>query len=253
MSTVTRSERTRTEPPKGGSAPEVFLDNGDRLSAEEYDRIYEQLPDVRAELIEGVVYVSSPVSLDHGPQHAELTGWAFVYKASTPGLGVSSDGTVHLDPDNRPQPDVHLKIEPTHGGRTGVTNDGKYVTGAPELLIEIAASSASKDLHIKKRAYRRNQVWEYIVWRVFEDRIDWFVLHDGRYRRLKPTAEGILKSERFPGLWLDTAALVRRDSASVLRVLNEGIASPEHTAFVAQLAETAAKLATPMPVQEPRS
>ena len=251
MSTVTRSERIRSRPPKGDSTPVQPFENGDRLSAEEYDRRYERMPDVRAELIEGVVYLSSPVSIDHGPRHAELTGWAVYYKAFTPGVGVSSDGTVQLDPANRPQPDVHLKIESSHGGRTGVTDDGKYVTGAPELLIEISASSASKDLGIKKRSYRRNQVWEYIVWRVLDERIDWFILREGRYLRLKPTAEGILKSERFPGLWLDPAALLRSDLVTVLQILQLGLASPEHAAFVAQLAEAAARLATP-PAQEPR-
>ncbi len=250
MSTITRSGRVRTEPPKGDSAPVAPFESGDRLSAEEYDRRYEMMPDVRAELIEGVVYLSSPVSIDHGPQHADLSTWAGTYRAFTPGVDASSDGTVQLDPDNRPQPDVHLKIVSSHGGRTGLTDDGKYITGAPELAIEIAASTVSKDLHVKKRSYRRNQIREYLVWRVFDRRIDWFILREGHYLRLKPAADGYLKSEQFSGLWLDPAAAIQRDLVRVLQVLQLGLASPEHAEFVALLAENAAKLATP--AQEPR-
>jgi Uma2 family endonuclease len=253
MATVTRSTRTRARSAKATAALPP-LDSGDHLSGAEFDRRYESMPGVRAELIEGIVYVSSPVTTFHGESHIDLSVWAGTYKVFTPGVRASSDGTVHLDPDNRPQPDIHVKVAPSHGGRTGVTEDGKYVMGAPELVIEIAVSSASKDLHSKKRSYRRNEVWEYVVWRVLDDRIDWFVLRDGRYRRLKPTPEGLLKSERFPGLWLDEAAALDGDMVTVLRVLQEGLASPEHAAFVAKLAAEAARIAqiAPAPPQEPR-
>ena len=252
MSTAMRTGRARPNPsPPADLEPPPRLESGDRLTGVEYDRRYEAMPGVRAELVEGVVYVSSPVSIAHGPQHIDLAAWAATYKAFTPGVGASCDGTVHLDPDNRPQPDVHLKIEASYGGRTGVTEDGKYVTGAPELVIEIAASTASYDLHSKKTAYRRNEVWEYIVWRTLDARIDWFILRHGRYERIKPSEDGRLKSEVFPGLWLDPEAAVRGDLATVLRVVQEGLASPEHAAFVATLAAEATRLAaipqTPLP------
>ncbi len=254
MATVTRSKRVRPKAAKVASALPP-LDSGDHLSGAEFVRRYEALPGVRAELIEGVVYVSSPVSNSHGESHIDMSGLAMIYKVFTPGVRASSDGTVHLDPDNRPQPDIHLRISPSHGGRTALTEDGEYVVGAPELVIEIAVSSASKDLHSKKRSYRRNEVWEYVVWRVLDDRIDWFVLRDGRYGRLKPTPEGILKSERFPGLWLDETAALDGDMVTVLRVLHEGLASPEHAAFVAKLAAEAARIAqiAPAPPGEPNS
>jgi len=137
-----------------------------------------------------------------------------------------------------PQPDAFLIIEAERGGQARIDDDG-YVAGAPELIMEVAASSASYDLHDKMNAYRRNGVREYLVWRVFDAAIDWFVLREGRYEPLAPAADGITRSEVFPGLWLDAAALTRRDMASVVRVLQRGLASPEHTAFVEQLAGTA--------------
>ena len=253
MATVTRSNRTRSKAAKVAS-PLPSLESGDHLSGAEFDRRYESMPGVRAELIEGVVYVSSPVSLIHGNPHSDLSVWAGMYRIFTPGVASPTDSTVELDPDNRPQPDIQLFISPNHGGRTGETQVGNYVLGAPELMIEIAVSSASKDLHSKKRSYRRNEVWEYVVWRVLDDRIDWFVLRDGRYGRLKPTPEGLFKSERFPGLWLDEAAALDGDMVTVLRVLQEGLASPEHAAFVAKLAAEAARLAQAAPAmpREPR-
>ncbi len=254
MATAARSKRIR--PKTAHVAPvQPPLESGDHLSGAEFDRRYESMPGVRAELIEGVVYVSSPVSLIHGNSHSNLSVWAGMYRIFTPGIASPTDSTVELDPDNRPQPDIQLFIEPSHGGRTSLTDDGQYVLDAPELMIEIAVSSASKDLHSKKRSYRRNEVWEYVVWRVLDDRIDWFVLRDGRYGRLKPTPEGILKSERFPGLWLDEAAALDGDMVTVLRVLQEGLASPEHAAFVAGLAAEAARIAqiAPAPPREPQS
>ncbi len=138
-------------------------------------------PQTRAELVEGVVYVSSPVSLDHCEPHLDLSVWIGLYRIHTPGVRAGSDGTVKLDEKNQPQPDLQLRIETDHGGRTRVSEDG-YVVGAPELIVEISASTASYDLHDKLNAYLRNEVFEYIVWRVFSKAIDWFILRDGRVR-----------------------------------------------------------------------
>ena len=107
-----------------------------------------------------------------------------------------------------------------------------YIEGAPELVAEIAASSINIDLHSKMRAYRRNQVLEYIVWRFDDATLDWFILRDGNYIRLALSGDGFYKSEIFPGLWLDAAALIRGDMNTVQRILEQGIASPEHGAFV---------------------
>lgn len=141
--------------------------------------------------------------------------------------------TVRLDLENEPQPDAFLRIAPQCGGQS--RNDGKYVSGPPELIAEVSASSASYDLHDKLRAYQRNGVREYLVWRVWDSTIDWFGLRDERFERLPLTEAGQYQSKVFPGLWLDPAALLRGDFARVLAVLQQGIASPEHAAFVAKL------------------
>ena len=212
------------------------LENGDRLTRAEFERRYDAMPHLRkAELIEGVVYVPSPVHYrHHGAPHALLIGWLVQYAAGTPGVGVSDNSTVRLDLDNEPQPDALLLIDPACGGQTHFSSDD-YIEGSPELVAEVASSSVSYDLHAKLHAYRRNGVREYIVWRVLEQAIDWFVLRAGQYEPLPVDANGLLRSEVFPGLWLDPAALLRGELATVLAIVQQGLASPEHTTFVARL------------------
>jgi Uma2 family endonuclease len=212
------------------------LENGDRLTRAEFMRRYEAMPDLKkAELIEGVVYMGSPVRhKHHGRPHSHLIGWLVFYRALTPGVETGDNGTVLLDLDNAPQPDGLLFIEPKHGGQVKI-NEDDYIEGAPDLVGEVAASSASYDLHDKLNAYRRNGVREYVVHRVLEQKVDWFVLREGRFESLAPSADGILRSTIFPGLWLDPAALVRGDAATVLAVVQQGVNSPEHAEFVARL------------------
>ena len=212
------------------------LTSGDRLSRREFERRYQAMPkNIKAELIEGVVYVPSPVRHRyHGHQHTYLISLLGYYEAHTSGVEASGNVTVRLDLDNEPQPDVLLFIDPACGGQAIIDADG-YIEGAPELVVEVVASSASYDLHAKLRVYRRNGVREYIVWRVLDKEIDWFVLRAGHYERLPLDAEGLYCSEVFPGLWLDPAALLRGDLATVLAVAQRGLASPEHAAFVARL------------------
>ncbi len=211
---------------------------GDRLTRAEFERRYTAMPHVKkAELIEGVVYIPSPVSTEkHAAPHSDLVTWLGVYRAGTPGVQAGDNGTVRLDLDNEPQPDGLLRILPEFGGRSR-TVDG-YVEGGPELVAEVAASSASYDLHDKLNAYRRNGVQEYFVWRVWDRAVDWFILRNGRYQRLALTPAGYYVSEVFPGLWLDPAALLMGDLARVLAVLQEGLASPDHAAFVRRLQQS---------------
>lgn len=218
------------------------LEAGDRLSREEFERRYAAMPHVKkAELIEGVVYMPSPVSTaSHGAPHAALICWLGVYQAQTPGVQVADNSTVRLDWDNEPQPDAFLRILPAHGGQT--RDEGGYVAGGPEWAGEIAASSASYDLHDKKEAYRRNNVREYLVWRVEDEAVDWFVLRGGRYELLPPDAQGRLCSEVFPGLWLDPAALLGGDLNRVLQVLQAGLAGDAHTEFARRLVDAAKHL-----------
>jgi Uma2 family endonuclease len=155
---------------------------------------------------------------------------------ATPGIELGIEPTVRLDLDNEPQPDAVLLIDENAGGQARLSDDD-YIEGAPELVAEIAASSVAIDLHEKKRAYRRNGVQEYIVWQVFEQRLDWFYLQQGEYVSL-PVDEGhVIRSRVFPGLWLAADDLLVGNMARVLSVLQEGLASGEHTMFVEKLAE----------------
>lgn len=212
---------------------------GDRLTRDEFEHRYRAMPHVKkAELIEGVVYMPSPVSTEgHGAPHAKLIGWLVHYEAQTPGVQVADNATVRLDWDNEPQPDAFLRILPERGGQT--RDEDGYVTHGPEWAGEIAASSSSYDLHDKKEAYRRNGIREYVVWRVEDGAVDWYVLRGGRYDLLQADSDGIYRSEVFPGLWLDPNALLASDMRRVLEVLEQGLAASEHADFVKRLAASA--------------
>ncbi|MDM3859950.1 MAG: Uma2 family endonuclease [Aphanizomenon gracile PMC644.10] len=210
------------------------LENGDKLTRHEFERRYHAMPNLKkAELIEGVVYVASPVrAKQHGKPHARIMGWLIAYEAATPGVEALDNTTVLLDTDNEPQPDALLRIET--GGQSRINKDD-YVEGAPELIVEIAASSASYDLHEKLKVYRRNQVQEYLIWRVYDYQFDWFRLQQGEYIQLQPNADNIICSQIFPGLWLDKIALLGGDLGKVLTVVQQGLASPEHENFISRL------------------
>jgi hypothetical protein len=222
-------------PPRTRTPAIPPLEQGDHLTRDEFERRYAAMPHLKkAELIEGVVHMPSPVRFEqHGSPHAGFITWLGVYWASTPGVRAGDNSTLRLDLDTEPQPDALLIIEPTHGGQATIDEDG-YIAGGPELVGEIAASNASFDLNTKLRVYRRNNVREYVVWRVLDNAIDWFILHGSRYDPLPLAADGLYRSETFPGLWLDPAALTRLDLLSVLQHLQQGTASPEHAAFVAR-------------------
>lgn len=218
------------------------LQNGDHMDREEFERRYSAMPEVnKAQLIEGVVYMPSPVRHHHHSNpHFNLITWLGVYAAATPGVQGGDNGSLRLDMENEPQPDAYLLILPSHGGKAAIDEDD-YINGAPELVAEVSASSVSIDLNAKRRAYCRNGIREYIVWRVEERAIDWFILREGRYERLPAGTDGIYRSEVLPGLWLDSAALMRGDMRRVAEVVQQGIASPEHAAFVVSLQQAAAQ------------
>jgi Uma2 family endonuclease len=212
------------------------LERGDNLGAVEFMRRYEAMPDVKkAELIEGIVYMPSPVSRAHAAPDSIIQTWLGTYAARTPGTEAGSNATVRLGPKNVPQPDGLLWILPECGGQMRLDPKG-YFLGPPELIVEVAASSAAVDLHGKLRAYRRAGVREYLVWRPLERQFDWFVLHQNEYRLNAPSSPGVLRSPHFPGLALAMEALLDHDSAKVLDLLQTSLQTRAHAAFVAQLA-----------------
>ncbi len=198
------------------------LENGDRLTLAEFEHRYSAMPHLKkAELIEGIVYMASPLRIrQHGNPHARIITWLGAYWSATPGIELGDNCTVRLDADNEPQPDALLRIETE--GQSTIGEDG-YVEGAPELIAEIAASTVSIDLHDKLKVYRRNQVQEYIVWRVDDQELDWFRLVEGKYIQLIANEKGIISSEVFPGLWLDKQALLTGNLAKVLAILQQGL------------------------------
>jgi len=209
------------------------LQTGDHLSRDEFERRYHAMPKkFKAELIEGIVYVMGPPVSDpgHSHPHFRFITWLGTYEANTPGTAGRDNGTIRLDLDNEPQPDTFLRILPACGGQTRDT-----IEGAPELVAEIAASSVSYDLHEKLKAYRRNGVKEYIVWRVLDKIARLVQIARRRVRAAATRWAGIYKSSVFPGLWLDATALLARQPAQVLAVAQQGIAAPEHAEFVEKL------------------
>jgi Uma2 family endonuclease len=218
------------------SAPRVpILCAGDTLTRDEFERRYELMPDVKkAELLEGVVFMPSPVrDTHHGRPHALLAHWLTAYEELTPGVACSVDSSLRLDMDNEPQPDLMLRITGMHCS-SRIDADG-YVQGPPELVVEVAASSVSIDLHHKLHVYRRSGVREYLVLRIDDAAVDWFVQRRGSYEQQAPAADGFLHSEVFPGLWLDAAALLRQDVATLRAAVVAGTATAEHAAFVQRL------------------
>lgn len=195
----------------------LTLESGDRLTRAEFHRRYCTRPDIKkAELIEGVVYVASPVRLvQHGEPHAVFTGWIVMYSVQTPGTRFGDNSTVFLDEENEVQPDVFLFWDPPREG-TARVNEGGYVVGAPDMVGEVTASSASYDLHDKLEAYRRNGVHEALFWRTEDGAFDWFRLHEGVYVRVERDEQGVIESDRFPGLRLNVTKLLAGDFAGAL-------------------------------------
>jgi hypothetical protein len=217
------------------------LQNGDRLTRDEFERRYNAMPHVnKAQLIEGIVYMPSPVGhTDHGNPHFNFIGWLGLYAMYTPGVEGGDNGSLRLDLDNEPQPDAYLIVRPDHGGQVRI--EDRYIVGGPELVGEVSASSVSIDLNGKLRAYQRNGVREYVVWRVFDRAIDWFVLREGQFAPLPLGADGVYRSEVLPGLWLDPTALINPNMLALLQLMQRAVATPEHADFVARLRRDAAQ------------
>ncbi len=211
------------------------LNAGDHLDQKTFHRRYEAMPrSFRAELVKGVVIVPSPLSCPHGALHGRILTWLGCYSISTPGTTFFDNTTTILDKNNELQPDAQLVILPTYGGQ-GV-QVGKFVQGAPQLVVEVAASSASYDLFEKFDVYQQAGVQEYLVVLAEEAEVRWFARTQGKYEPLAIDAAVVIRSVMFPGLWLDTAALFAEQPANLLTTLQAGLADTAHAAFVQQLA-----------------
>jgi Uma2 family endonuclease len=210
------------------------LVTGERLTVDEFLRRWEELPELKnAELIDGVAYVSSPVSRDHSRLDNRIILWLAYYAQATPGCD-SGNNSTWLMSGSAPQPDADLCILPSHGGQSG--NTGSLAAGAPELAAEICVTYADLDLGPKLALYQRAGVREYITVEAFGQRLIWRVLENGAYAAQAQPADGILRSHVFPGLWLDVAAFWANDRAKMLETLSAGLASEDHRKFVERLA-----------------
>jgi Uma2 family endonuclease len=226
MSTISR--------PSVPQVDHLELRTGDRMTREEFHRVYQQMPaDVGAELIGGMVYVTPPIALRHGTNHLPLGSLFFAYEASTPGVESGDNTTILLGDEGEPQPDLYLRILPEFGGQSRTTEDD-YVAGAPELVAEIAHSSRSIDLHAKRDDYTRYGVQEYLVLSLRERQLRRFDLRSRE--EVPPELDGIMRLRTFPGLWVDADALLAKDHARLMATLQRGLATPEHREFVERLA-----------------
>ena len=217
------------------------FENGEQLTQKEFHRRYERMPeDFRAELLGGVVHLSAALHKSHGQPLSLVDYFLRHYAMKTPGIDAYVDTTVILDEENEVQPDISLAILPEHGGRGD--NSDRCFTQAPELVVEIANSSAQTDMNKKFAAYQKNDALEYLVHLVREPAVNWFVLKNGVYELLPCDKAGVIRSENFPGLWLYTRALLKRDLPGMIKTLELGLASPEHTAFCKRLRSAAAKI-----------
>ncbi len=227
MSTVTTEQRGKS----GGDLPDLC--NGDQLRQPEFHRRYEALvDDDRYELIGGVVYMASPLGLPHGTCHTRLSLVLSHYQAATPGIEHADNTTVILGEESEPQPDSLLLILPEYGGQTRLHRK-KYILGAPEFVAEVAHSTRAIDLHQKKADYQRGGVKEYLVVCLEEQELHWFSFKPRKM--ITPDKVGIYQSRIFPGLWIDGPALLARDSSRLLKIVEQGLASSEHAAFVERL------------------
>jgi Uma2 family endonuclease len=237
MASASRVTSPATLLDKPGLPP---LEPGDCLDQKTFHERYEAMPDdFRAELIGGIVFVSSPLRITHSRHHMALGAWLWLYEQETAGVQAFDNVTVVLGPKSEPQPDGCLIIEPERSGQAHFEDD--YVHGAPEWMAEIASSTETIDLHLKKADYEKAGVKEYVVVALRQQRVFWFVARKGRFEELSPRGDGILRSQVFPGLWLDPKALLNLDGRRLRRALERGLKTKEHASWVAELAARTGK------------
>jgi Uma2 family endonuclease len=229
---TTKSPRPRSLPP---------LENGDQLDQPTFHARYQAMPeDSRAELIGGIVYMASPQKVPHSKAQQLVVRWLDEYVEATPGTDALLNNTQILGPDSEPEPDACLFITPERGGQVYLDED-EYLNGAPELVVEVSSSTESIDLHRKKHDYEKAGVREYVVLALRMQQVFWFVRQRGKYKEVPLPRDGVFRSRVFPGLWLDAEGLLGNIRQRVLAALKQGLATPEHAAFVARLEKQTSK------------
>jgi Uma2 family endonuclease len=227
------SQQSELEPKSG---PPWILESGDVMDQPTFHEIYSHMPEnFRAELIDGVVYVASPLKRPHSRSSFLLISVLGQYEAQTPGVSGEECVTVILSDHAEVQPDILLRIEETFGGESYFTED-EFLTGAPELVIEVSQSSRSIDLNHKRKLYRENGIIEYLVIDLQKDTIRWFDLQLNQELQTEP--DGIYRIRTFPGLWIDSSAVFDQNLARLITTLNLGLSSQEHAEFVSRLEST---------------
>ena len=238
----TAAERITRGPPAFDGRS--ILVDGARMDQKTFHALYLHTPEpFKAELIGGIVHVASPVSRRHGKPYLRLVSWLARYEERTTGVEALGEVTAILGGDREPQPDAVLLVRPECGGRTRADAE-EYLVGPPELVVEIANTTAALDLGPKKDDYEAAGVMEYLVIDVAAGAVRWFVRRRGKFAEQKPGPDGLLRSDVFPGLWLDPAAFLADKPRRLAAALRQGLATTEHKAFVADL-KARRKAATP--------
>jgi Uma2 family endonuclease len=215
--------------------PPRTLVEGRHLDQPTFHALYEATPSgTRAELINGVVHMPSPVGSAHGVAHVPVIVWLDYYAEKTLGVQVMDNATTILGWKSEPQSVGLLRILPESGGRTWIENG--FIHGAPELVVEVSKATRYIDLGPKKADYEQAGVLEYVVHAMDPDEIFWFGQDQGALVQRATGDDGLHRSTAFPGLWLDPQALLTGDRKRLREVVDLGCATPEHAAFVAHLA-----------------
>lgn len=219
-----------------------WLHCGDKVAQSEFHQAYSAMPEVfKAELIGGMVFEPSPLSLEHSDINGLLIAAFLAYASRSRALQVGDNATVILSPEDEVQPDAFLRVLPEYGGRSKNTSRKdpkisrkalKYVKGAPELVVEVAQSSRAIDLHFKKERYRLAGVLEYLVVCLDPERVHWFSMSTGKELACR---FDIFRSKAFPGLWIDGKALLECDYTALMETVAAGMHSAEYASFLERL------------------
>lgn len=206
---------------------------GDHMSLDEFLDRWNRMPDLKfAELTDGAVYLPLPVSKDHGFYDSRIQAFCGYYAMRTLGTESGTNGNWLVPSDAAPQPDCAISIAPEYGGRCTV-GEG-LAAGVPEMVSEICHSSRAYNLGPKLALYQSAGVNGHLAVLVEERRFEWRMLVNGSYQLLDSDAN-VYRSRIFPGLWINEFAFWKDDSETLLKTLEQGLATREHQTFVESL------------------